>query len=147
MHEEPEGTVVDALEGGGPAEKAAQPLVIVRLNPSHNVTAFQCERSPKVCSFLKEQAYKWVAENYCRVFVAVEPSDPTRIVGYYSLSPLLLSRNEMQGKFKRTARMRDIPLALIGYMGKHDGTPSGIGAALVIDAAKRVRGAEVLPAR
>lgn len=33
--------------------------------------------------------------------------------------------------------MANVPLALIGFMGKQDGTDTGIGAILVTDAARR----------
>lgn len=37
-------------------------------------------------------------------------------------------------------------MALIGYMGRHDGAPKGIGSALLVDAARRVHRNQDLPA-
>jgi hypothetical protein len=37
-------------------------------------------------------------------------------------------------------------MVLIGYMGKQDGSPPGIGAALIVDAARRVRRNVDIPA-
>jgi hypothetical protein len=37
-------------------------------------------------------------------------------------------------------------MALIGFMGRHDGAPKGIGAGLVVDAARRVHRSQDLAA-
>jgi GNAT superfamily N-acetyltransferase len=43
----------------------------------------------------------------------------------------------MKNKHKSGQLIKDVPLALIGFMGKQDGSRKGIGAALLVDAARR----------
>lgn len=67
------------------------------------------------------------------------PDDPTEILGFYTLSPTELSRGEATGSDqKRIPKGIPIPLQRIGFMGRHDDAPKGLGAGLVYDAALRV---------
>jgi len=80
---------------------------------------------------------QWVDLRYCGVFVFPNPSDPTEIWGYYTLSQFTVTREEMTRKHRNKALLTYIPLVLIGFMGKRDGTPAGLGAGLLVDAARR----------
>jgi hypothetical protein len=52
----------------------------------------------------------------------------------------------MKNNHKSRQLIREVPLALIGYMGKQDGSASGIGAALLVDAARRAHRSVDIPA-
>ena len=138
MHSESQGTVDHDLEGRRSAStiEAEEPLATVRLNPTHRIADF-CAKSERVARFLHEQAPRWVRQRYCGVFVLPSADDPTQVLGYYTLSQFVLAREELQGKHRRETVIGAIPLVLIGFMGKHDGAPMGLGAGLIVDAARR----------
>jgi hypothetical protein len=76
---------------------------------------------------------------YTRVFVLPSPDNPAEIWGYYTLSPTELARGEITGSDqKRVPKGIPVPLQRIGFMGRHDGAPQGVGAGLIHDAALRV---------
>jgi hypothetical protein len=67
--------------------------------------------------------------------------------GYYTLSPTALKRNLSTGSDqKRIPGGLPIPMILIGYMGRDDNAEKGTGAALIVDAARRVSGNQDIPA-
>lgn len=53
----------------------------------------------------------------------------------------------MSSKLKSRQLVNNVPLALVGFMGKQDGTEAGLGAALIVDAARRVYRQNDIPAR
>jgi hypothetical protein len=141
MHEQPAGADPGADPGGGtpplPAEE--EPLSTVPLAYFHRVADFRCKRSERINAFLVREAPEWVRLRYCRVFVLSNPDDPTEIWGYYTLSPTDLARAEAIGSHqKKLPGGIPIPLQRIGFMGRHDDAPRGIGAGLIFDAARRV---------
>jgi hypothetical protein len=139
MHQESYGTVTDDFGRRGSAQgtEAEEPLATVRLNPIHRVQDFTCTKSERVTRFIREQAARWVERRLCGVFVLPDPDNPAAVLGYYSLSQFVLSRNEMSNKHKSGQLLQAVPLVLIGFMGKQDGSRRGIGAALLVDAARR----------
>jgi hypothetical protein len=75
------------------------------------------------------------------------PADQTEIWGYYTLSPSALVRRRATGSDqKRIPGGIPIPMALIGYMGRHEGAPKGFGKSVLVDAARRVYRNGDLPA-
>jgi hypothetical protein len=139
MHQESDGTVTDdiARRGSAPRTGAEEPLATVRLNPIHRVQDFTATKSDRVTRFLREQAACWVERRLCGAFILPDPNDHMAILGYYTLSQFVVSRDEMKNKHKSGQLIKDVPLALIGFMGKQDGSRKGIGAALLVDAARR----------
>jgi hypothetical protein len=80
-----------------------------------------------------------LAHDYCKVFVLPNPADATEILGFYSLSPVCLPRTNATGSDqKRIPGGIPVPMMLLGFMGKNDGAPQGLGGSLIIDAARRV---------
>jgi hypothetical protein len=141
MHEQPSGTDPGPLEGDGshPLPAVEEPLSTLRLAYFHRAADFRCGLSERINSFLVREAPTWTSVNYCRVFVFPNPEDPTEIWGYYTLSPTELPRNEITGSHqKKVPKGIPVPLQRIGFMGRHDGAPKGLGAGLVYDAALRV---------
>jgi hypothetical protein len=149
MPQESDGTVTDDIERRGLASaiEAEEPLETYRLNPTHRTRDFSCSKSERVTKFLRETASLWVEQRYCGVFVFPSPDDPTVIWGYYTLSQYFLTRDEMSNKIRSRQLTGNVPLVLVGYMGKHDGTPTGLGAILLMDAARRVYRQLDIPAR
>lgn len=89
--------------------------------------------------FIRSLAPEWVAKNYCRVFVLPNPDAPSAIWGYYTLSPAMLVRSDLSTQHqKRAIPGIPVPLMRIGFMGRDDRSPKGLGAGLVTDAARRV---------
>jgi hypothetical protein len=85
---------------------------------------------------------EWVpllAHNYCKVFVLPNPGDATEIWGFYTLSPTCLPRTNASGSDqKRIPGGIPVPMMLLGFMGKSDSAPQGLGSSLIIDAARRI---------
>src|SRR5712671_5926147 len=114
-------------------------LATVRLSACHRTADFVCAKSARVGAFFNNDCLHLIDHNYCRVFVLPNPDDPSEIWGFYTISPSLLSRGAATGSDqKRVPKGLPIPMALIGFMGRHDGAPRGLGEALVVDAARRI---------
>jgi hypothetical protein len=111
------------------------------LNASHRTADFRCANSPRVAGFFANEAPRLVP-NYCRVFIAPDPNQPTHIFGYYTLSAALLLKGNLSGTDeKRIARDYmgiPAPMVRIGFMGRDDAAPKGFGSSLIVDAARRV---------
>jgi hypothetical protein len=76
---------------------------------------------------------------YCRVFVLPAPDDPAAIWGYYTLSPAELKPAALsKSQQKQFIGHLPIPLMRVGFMGRDDRSPKGLGEALLVDAARRV---------
>ncbi len=141
MHDETEGADGSSQGGGtatsGIARKAR--LVTVPLCPDHDVSGFLCKKSTNVAEFLHKRAADWQQRKLCRVFVVSNPQNPKQIWGYYSLSASAIILKQMDAKHTEGFPSIKIPMAHIGFMGRHDDDSlKGIGPALVYDAAIRV---------
>jgi hypothetical protein len=136
--------------GGGVAPSPVQeiePLRTVLLNDIHKCNDFICAKSERVTKFFAEERNILVPQNYCRVFILPNPDDPTHIFGFYTLSPSALVRSRtINREQRRIPGGIPVPVILIGFMGKQDGTPKGIGEALIVDAARRVHRNPDIPA-
>jgi GNAT superfamily N-acetyltransferase len=141
MHEQSSGADPGAQQGSGstPLPLGEEPLKAVPLAYFHRVRDFRCKRSERINSFLIREAPDWMQQGYCRVFVLPNPADPTEIWAYYSLSAGQMLRAELTGSLqKRVPGGIPVPLMRIGFMGRADFAPAGIGGGLIEDAARRV---------
>lgn len=140
MHDATKGAHGADVAGSGTAPQPdLPPLGTVSLSPDHDVGAFDCSRSARVQSFLRDEAPKYVGLRYCNVFIWPHPDDPSRVWGFYTLSSCNIQRPELINKHERKVpKGLPVPVALIGYMGKADGAPKGFGGVLIADAALRV---------
>jgi hypothetical protein len=147
MPQETQSPLLDDSGGSGAArnDRTEAPLKTIRLNGAHCVRDFTCD-SERVTCFIREKAALWVERRYCGVFVLSDPNDPTNVLGFYTLSQYVLSRDEMTNRHRSIALQKDMPLVLIGYMGRNRGTQKGLGAALVVDAARRAYRSLDIPA-
>lgn len=141
MHDEADKTNENDGGGDGVAGQVQHPpLVTEPLNPAHRVGDFQCKRSQRICGFIQTEHPGLVGWNYCRVFVLADYAggDPTRILGFYTLSASAHARGQVGSQLqKKLPGGIPIPMALIGYMGRCDTAEKGVGALLIQDAARR----------
>lgn len=141
MHQEPSVSNNGDSPSGGAAGAAisAQRVITVRLTEHHRVAEFCCSKSDRVQQFFSRECPALIAANYCRVFILASPADEGLIWGYYTLSPALIVRNEATGSDqKRIPKGLPIPAMRIGFLGRDDRALPGLGASLVLDAARRV---------
>jgi hypothetical protein len=130
-------------EGGGANPQPVQQdsLITVPVNPAHRLNDFACTNSERVAGFFAKEMPVLVP-NYCRLFIAPNPADPTHVWGFYTLSAALLMKQNLTGSDeKRVAKNYmgyPAPMVRIGFMGRDDSAPKGFGAALIVDAARRV---------
>jgi hypothetical protein len=127
-----------------------QALVTVRFNPSfHNTEDFRCARSERIQGFFKNECPRFLDRNYCRVFILPDPAEPSRIFGFYTLSPGLVVKAEVSKQHqKRAMPGMPIPMALIGFLGRDDcvSKEMKLGGVLIYDAALRIHKCEDLTA-
>jgi hypothetical protein len=139
MHDEPESAHGRAESGSTASTGAsAEEAVTVPLSPEHDVSGFRCKKSAMVQDFLPKFAASWVAARCSCVFVLPSPDDPKKIWGYYTLSASLIVPDRVDPRLTASMPKLPIPMALIGFMGRDDSAPKGVGAGLIADAAKRV---------
>ena len=130
--------------GGGGADSPAlpDPLITGPLCADHRIRDFSCKLSERITGFFHKEAAYLVPGNYCRVFVAPDPNDPTHIWGYYTLSAALLVKEHLSNSDEKKAVREYLgypaPMVRIGFMGRDDTSPKGFGRGLLIDAARRV---------
>jgi hypothetical protein len=73
------------------------------------------------------------------VFVLAHADDLSLVCGYYTLTAALIQRASVSTQHqKKVPPGIPVPLIRIGYMGRDDSTAPNLGAALVVDAARRV---------
>lgn len=92
-----------------------QNLIIEPLNRGHDKSAFDCG-VPSLNDYLKKQAGQDVKRRISRIFVATAPDQPTRILGYYTLSSLSIQLDELPQAASRKLPRHPIPCALIGRL-------------------------------
>jgi hypothetical protein len=128
-------------EGRGDVAQAAdaEPLKTTPLRPDHRITDFRCERSERVQNFFHREMPRYMARGYCRVLILPDPTDPTGIWGYYTLTPSSLRPEDLtNSQRRRVIGGIPIPMMLIGFMGRDDRVPKEmeLGSALLVDAAR-----------
>lgn len=143
MHSD--ATKADSIDpqgsGTDPVALSEEALITVSFDATHRTKDFICENSPRVAGFFTTEAPKLVP-NYCRLFIASNPDDPTHIWGFYTLSAALLLKSNLTGSDEKRISKNYLgipaPMVRIGFMGRDKSAPKGFGAPLLIDAARRV---------
>lgn len=116
-------------------------VVIEPLNPEvHNRLAFSCGNE-KLDRFLHELAHQAKRKGLAATFVAVDDAEPTKILGYYSLSSYMVDAGtDLPFELRR---QRKLPTHLVGatLLGRLAvATPfqgRGLGTHLLVNALKR----------
>jgi len=116
---------------------AYKSLVIQPLNKSHKKSDFRCGES-SLDIYLKKQASQDVKRRISRVFVAVEPTKPDAVLGFYSLSSLSIELKDLPSDLVKKLPKVPVPAALIGRLAVSKQAQSyGIGKMLLVDGIKR----------
>jgi hypothetical protein len=90
------------------------------LDQALNRTAFACGND-SLDRYLREQASQDTRRGIARVFVAVEPSHPTHIVGFFTLSAASVIAPELPPQVAKRLPLYPIPAALIGRLAVDHG--------------------------
>lgn len=142
-----QGGSSESVGGYNPGERApssataSSSFITVELDATHRVDAFACSRLPDVEKFLREEARAHQEASLCETYVLPSTQDPTKIDGYYWLANASLRRDETADHIK-TALPGDSPsigVFIIPWLGRDDSTYRGLGAELIVDAARRGR--------
>lgn len=113
-------------------------LVIEPLGKQHDRQAFDCGAAA-LDQYLVRYASQDVRRRVNRVFVATTPSDPRRVIGYYSLSAAALLAADLPEQFRRRLPRYPVPAVLLGRLAvARSHQNQGLGAVLVADALRRV---------
>jgi GNAT superfamily N-acetyltransferase len=132
---------VNSERGEDDANALQSSLITVPISGAHRTADFVCSNSARVTGFFTREA-KALVPHYCRVFIAPNPDDPNHIWGYYTLSAALLWKSQLTGSDEKRASKNYLglpaPMIRIGFMGRDDSAQKGLGAMLLIDAARRV---------
>ena len=116
-------------------------LVIEPLGKHHDRTRFSSGQ-PDLDNWFKHRASQDEKRHIARVFVAVdaEASAESTIVGFYSLSSLSLSLEDLpEDVARKLPRYDAIPAALIGRLARAEQVRGqGVGELLLADAIRRI---------
>ncbi len=115
-------------------------LVIEPLGKHHDRAKFSCGQ-PALDEWFRLRASQDEKRNVARVFVAVTAD--LGVVGFYSLSSLSLSLNDLPEELAhKLPRYDAIPAALIGRLARDERARGrGVGELLLADAIQRILGA------
>lgn len=106
----------------------------------HNRLAFACGKEP-LDRFLHETAHQAFQKNIAATYVAVDPNEPAKIIGYYSVCSFQIDAGEIdivERKRRRLPAGRLLPATLIGRLAVHsEHQGKGLGADLLFDALVR----------
>jgi len=114
-----------------------QNLVIEPLNANHDRSDFSCGVEA-LDHYLQKQARQDVKRRISRIFAVAVPDNPTKVMGYYTLSTLSVELNHLPEKLHRKLPKHPVPSALIGRLAvSKTAQGNGIGKMLLVDAIKR----------
>jgi GNAT superfamily N-acetyltransferase len=123
------------VAGVGTAAPALRPPE--PLGARHDVSQFANGAHPSLDQWLREQAR--LSEGLsARTYVVCPAEEPTRVVGYFSISAAVEQRNSLPSAKLRRGLPSQVPLLLIGRLAvdaRWQGR--GLGSALLADALRR----------
>jgi GNAT superfamily N-acetyltransferase len=114
-------------------------LVFEPLRKSHDRASFVCGEAA-LDDWFHKRAWQDEKRNVARVFVAVDRSRTSAVLGFYSLSVFTIALGTLPEDLARKLPRYDaIPAALIGRLARDQtARGQGIGELLVADAIKRI---------
>ncbi len=120
------------------AAKPSADLRIVALDGHHDRTGFTCG-AESLDRYLKTQASQDVRRKANAVFVLTDPSEPIRILGYYTLCAMALSQGDVpEAARKHVPRYPVVSATMIGHLAvSKDRQGRCLGAILLADALHR----------
>jgi len=113
-------------------------FTVEELDPKrHDRAGFECGVEP-LNRYLKTLAVQHRAKGIATSFVLVDPAQPTRILGYYSLSAATLAFERLADSDRKGLPAYPIPAVRIGRLASSiSGRGTGIGELLLQNAVKR----------
>ena len=112
-------------------------LVIEPLARHHDRQAFRCGVEA-LDRYLKQQARQDISRRISRVFIARDPGEQNRVLGYYTLSGLSIDLSVLPELIARKLPRHPIPAALLGRLAVDlDARGRGIGRLLLANAIRR----------
>lgn len=112
-------------------------VLVETLAAHHDRAAFSCGNEA-LDRYLREQATQDIRRNTARIFVAVEPSQPDRMLGFFTLSAASVVTSDLPPEIARRLPRHPIPAALIGRLAVDRNVAGrGLGGVLVADAVKK----------
>jgi hypothetical protein len=106
------------------------------LTRHHDRAGFRCART-SLNVYLQQLARKDADRRVAAVFVMVEESAPTTIIGYYTLSAFAVEVGELPETLQRKLpRYPRLPATLLGRLAREERFP-GTGSFLLMDALAR----------
>jgi len=112
-------------------------VVIEPLARHHDRQSFRCGVEA-LDRYLKRQARQDIARRISRVFIARDPAQETRMLGYYTLSGLSIDLSALPDSVARKLPRHPIPAALLGRLAVDlDARGRGIGRLLLANAIRR----------
>ena len=113
-------------------------LAITPLGKHHDRKTFDCGED-SLNLYLSRYANQDIRRRVNRVFVASPPTEPQRVIGYYSLSAGSLSAADLPEKHRRRLPRYPVPVALLGRLAVDKSQQGqGLGAILIADALQRI---------
>jgi GNAT superfamily N-acetyltransferase len=116
----------------------------VRIEPlgsGHDRAAFDCGNE-SLDRYIRTQASQDTRRGAARVFVAVQPEQPERIAGFFTLSAAWVVASDLPPDVAKRLPRHPIPAALVGRLAVDRGfTRRGLGSILLADAVKKTMAA------
>lgn len=121
--------------------RACAPLPLYRIEPlheGHDRTIFQCGKDP-LDRFIQNQVFDWVRRGLAQPFVLVSTDEPTRVLGYYTLSMTRIDASDLPltlaKKFPKSAEIGAVLLGKLAVDSSHQ--RQKLGRDLLFDALDR----------
>lgn len=113
-------------------------LIVGSLDKSvHDRAAFDCGEAA-LDDYLRTKAARHQAQRISRTFVLTHPAEPTRILGYYSLSNCQIARESLSGQEAKALPRHPVPAVLLARLAVDKGQQGRrLGQWLLMDAIKR----------
>jgi GNAT superfamily N-acetyltransferase len=105
----------------------------------HHRLAFTCGSEP-LDRFLHEYAHQAVAKGLSRTYVAVDESDETAILGYYTVTTCRIEAGESPDTVAKKLKLpkHELPASLVARLAVSESVKGqGVGALLLMDAMAR----------
>jgi GNAT superfamily N-acetyltransferase len=107
------------------------------LNAGHDLSAFNNGKHPSLDDWLRRRARHGEGLS-ARTYVVCDADDPSRVVGYYSISTAMEQRIALPTARLRRGMPEQIPLLLIGRLAVDRAVQGrGLGTDLLVDAIRR----------
>jgi GNAT superfamily N-acetyltransferase len=103
----------------------------------HDRAAFDCG-SPELNTYLQRYARQNHESGGAKTFVAVLPSEPSRVLGYYAVSPGSIEFSKVPRELTRKLGQYDVPVFRLGRLAVSQSMQGrGLGADLLVSAGLR----------